>query len=80
MPLDPSNLRTLSPDEIQQALRLVPWACSYCDTPNETPLILWHTVRYSLICRECCCMQNYDRDISPIDPAPPAHVRKRRTK
>jgi len=49
----------------------VPWDCEYCHKPNETPKVLWHDIKYRLICRWCRYMQNYPDHIIHVDPEPP---------
>lgn len=51
-----------------RATELIPWACEHCGGVNETPLILWHTVRVALICRWCRYLQDYPNYIKAIDP------------
>ena len=61
-------------------LNTVKWECSYCQTANETPELLWVSLRYQLICRKCSNMQNYPEHIAKIDPVPPDHIKERLAK
>jgi hypothetical protein len=54
-----------------RAIQTVDWMCALCFTVNHTPLLFWHTVKYSLICQHCRMMQNYPVHIRGIDPEPP---------
>ncbi len=55
---------------LRRLLTLVPWACNYCQQPNETPLLLWNTVKYHLYCQRCGYAQNYPDYIRLLDPEP----------
>ena len=61
-----------------RALDIVEWPCEYCHTVNETSMLVWPSVRYQLICRECTNMQNYPAYIKALDPLPSALERTRR--
>jgi hypothetical protein len=54
-----------------QLLTLVPWNCEECQAHNETSLVVWDTMKYRLLCRVCCRMQNYPGYIRGLDPHPP---------
>jgi len=46
----------------------VPWTCEYCRRAQETPKLIWPSLRYQLICTDCENMQNYPAYIRKIDP------------
>jgi hypothetical protein len=54
-----------------QALEIIPWTCARCHARQGTPRLLWDTVKYALICRQCRYLQNYPEYVRPIDPYPP---------
>lgn len=49
----------------------IPWPCAYCSGENHTAAVLWDTVKYSLICRDCRSLQDYPNYIRQFDPRPP---------
>ncbi len=55
---------------LRRLLTLVPWPCNYCRHGNETPLLLWNTVKYRLLCEKCGYVQNYPDYIRLLDPEP----------
>ena len=58
-------------------LNTVKWECYNCQTANETPELLWKSLRFNLICRKCSFTQNYPVHIAPIDPDPPDYIKER---
>lgn len=65
---EPVNEKELQ--RLHRLLEVVEWPCSYCETLNETSLLLWNTVKVVLICRECANVQNYPQHIVKFDPEP----------
>jgi hypothetical protein len=50
------------------ALDVVEWPCYYCQHVNQTPVLLWQTVKYRLICEHCNYALSYPTHIEPHDP------------
>jgi hypothetical protein len=48
------------------------WTCYHCRHANETPVLLWQSLKYYLICRYCRYMQSYPDHIRQQDPEPPS--------
>ncbi len=59
------------------ALNMVEWPCDHCHVKNYTSMLVWHSVKFRLICRECSFSQHYPAHISKFDPAPPRDYRER---
>jgi hypothetical protein len=55
---------------LRQLLTVVEWRCRYCQSPNATSMTVWNSIKYSLICADCNCVQNYPDYVLSFDPTP----------
>lgn len=53
-----------------QATRVIRWPCANCAYENDTPLILFSTLRHQLRCQRCALLQDYKNHIYKFDPQP----------